>query len=219
MRMTHEQVNPTRMELMSFKERSALAQKGYQLLKQKRDILVIELMSILHRSVTLRDRLNDQMKRSYSSLYCAQSYHDSLELEGMALSVAKAESTSVGIRNAMGVKLPLVKMAEQRRLMSNRGYGLAYSSAKVDETAENFEIALELVLEVAEKEVSMKRLLLEIEKTKRRVNALDYIVIPWFKEAQKEITMKLEEVERGDLITLKSVKKQLENKAAKADHA
>ena len=79
-----EQVNPTRMELINVKERMLLADKGHQLLKQKRDVLVIELMTILHTSITVRDRLNGEMRRAYSSLAAAESYHSIFELENIA---------------------------------------------------------------------------------------------------------------------------------------
>ena len=98
----------------------------------------------------------------------------------------------------------------KERLLTDRGYSIPYSSAKVDEAARNFEKTLTLVIEAAQKEMSMKRLLREIEKTQRRVNALDYIVVPWLTQTQADITIKLDEMERGDLITLKSVKKKIE---------
>lgn len=216
--MTGEQLSPTRMELMGVKERITLAQKGYQLLKQKRDILIIELMAILHPSMTVRDRLNDQMKKAYRSLNEAQTYHNAIELENIAMSVRKSQNSEVAIRNVMGVKLPVVNPAPHKRTIRERGYGMAYSSARVDEAAENFEKSLDIIMEMAEKEISMKKLLLEIEKTKRRVNALDYIVIPWLQESQSIITIKLDEMERDDLVTLKSIKKHLEQEAA-VNHA
>jgi len=208
--MTFEPVNPTRMDLMAVKERTALAKRGYQLIKQKRDVLVIELKAILDTSVTIRDKLNEQMEKSYTALMSAQSHHGPLEMENIAMSVKRAPQTTVNVRNAMGVKLPQVTWEEKERLLTDRGYSILYSSAKVDEAARKFEQSLSLVLEAAQKEMSMKRLLREIEKTQRRVNALDYIVIPWLTQTQADITIKLDEMERGDLITLKTVKKKME---------
>ncbi|MFH0862865.1 MAG: V-type ATP synthase subunit D [Candidatus Altiarchaeota archaeon] len=217
--MTGEQLNPTRMELMGLKDRIALAKKGYQLLKQKRDVLILELMAILHPTLGIRDRLNEQVRRSYASLQAAQSYHHVLELENIAMSTSKAQEVEVTARNVMGVKVPAVNRARHGRRIRERGYGMAYSSAKIDETAANFEKTLELILELAEKEVSVKRLLKEVEKTKRRVNALDYIVIPWLQESQNEIAIKLDEMERYDLVTMKKVKNRLEQEAAALNHA
>jgi len=205
-----EQVNPTRMELINVKERMLLADKGHQLLKQKRDVLVIELMTILHTSITVRDRLNGEMKNAYSSLAAAESYHSIFELENIAQSVIQTQGAMVTVRNAMGVKLPSIKRTTHQRKLSQRGYSIVQSSAKVDESAENFEKALDVVLELAEKEVSMKKLLAEIEKTKRRVNALEYIMMPRLSDTRREITLKLDELERDNFVTLKSVKTHLE---------
>jgi V/A-type H+/Na+-transporting ATPase subunit D len=217
--MAQEQPNPTRMELMRVEERIRFANKGYQLLKQKRDILLIELMTLIHTSMTLRDSLNLQLAKSYSSLRQAQSYHGAAGLRSLAMAVPKTQDTSVGIRNAMGVRLPMISRIQEHRRIPDRGYGLASSSSKVDETAENFEKSLELILELAEKEVSMKKLLQEIEKTKRRVNSLDYIVLPWLADSRSEINLHLAEMEKDELITLKSVKRHLETASSGLNRA
>jgi V/A-type H+-transporting ATPase subunit D len=209
--MTSEQINPTRMELINIKSRISLALKGYLLLKQKRDVLIIELMTLVHTSASMRDRLNDQMKQAYGSLEEARAMHSSLELETVALTTRRSQSLTVGVRNIMGVKIPAVYRSQKSRRLADRGYSITHTSARIDETARNFERALDTVTELAEKEVSMKRLLTEIEKTKRRVNALDYIVIPWLNDTQKDISQKLEELERDNFTMLKSVKKYLEN--------
>lgn len=211
--MTGEQLNPTRMELIRVKERITLARKGYQLLKQKRDILLIELMSSLHSTVSLRDRINEQMSESYDALWAAQSYHSGLELETLAMASSREHDVRIAVRNVMGVRLPSITRTRAERRIKDRGYGLVYTSAKIDEAAEGFEKSLELILEAAEKETSVKRLLVEIEKTKRRVNALDYVVLPWLQDTRREITLKLDEIERYDLVTLKTVKRHLEELA------
>jgi V/A-type H+/Na+-transporting ATPase subunit D len=208
--MTFEPVNPTRMDLMALKERTALARMGYQIIRQKRDVLLIELKAILDSSMSIRDKLNAQMRRSYASLMGAQSHHGPLEMEGIAMSMKRAQATTVRIRNAMGVKLPQVSREKDDRTLLQRGYSIPYTSARVDEAAQRFEETLEIVMEAAQKELSMKRLLMEIEKTQRRVNALDYIVLPWLTDTQNDITIKLDEMERQDLLTLKEAKRKIE---------
>jgi V/A-type H+/Na+-transporting ATPase subunit D len=198
------------MELMTLKDKILIAQKGYQLLKQKRDTLIIELMTIVHTSTTLRDKLNKQISKSYTTLNATQSYHSIIELENTALSTHKTQSPTVELKNVMGVKLPTVNWLQKQRRLADRGWNPTSSSTKIDETAENFEKTLDIIMELAEKEITMKKLLIEIEKTKRRVNALDYIVLPWMQKTQNDITLKLDENERDDLITLKTVKKYLE---------
>jgi V/A-type H+-transporting ATPase subunit D len=205
-----EGANPTRMELINVKETITLAQKGHHLLKQKRDVLVIELMTLLHTSLTMRDKLNESMEKAYASLAQARSRHSLFELEGVALSVKKTAPLMVTVRNAMGVKLPMMKRSMKRRKISERGYSIVQSSARIDEAADHFERTLEMVLDLAEREIAMKKLLTEIEKTKRRVNALEYVRIPQLQDDRKSITFKLDEMERDSFITLRSVKARLE---------
>jgi V/A-type H+-transporting ATPase subunit D len=150
------------------------------------------------------------MASSYRCLQSAQSYHGITEIECMAMSTQPMDKTKVDIKNVMGVKLPLIAYSPKKRHIPERGYGIPYSSARVDEAAESFEKALDLIMEMAEKEVSMMRLLSEIERTKRRVNALESVVIPWLEESQKSVAVKLDELERADLTTLKEIKRQLE---------
>jgi V/A-type H+/Na+-transporting ATPase subunit D len=208
--MDTEPANPTRMELISVRERTGLARKGYQLLKQKRDVLVLELMSVLERSVALRRQLDARAIGSYAALCAAQTHHGVFEMENIAMSVRRTQQIKVSVRNAMGLKLPLISRQPEHRRLPERGYSIPYTTARVDEAAESFERALETVLELADKEASMKKILIEIEKTKRRVNALDSIVIPWLEQAETDISLKLEEMERDDIIALKSVKRKME---------
>jgi len=205
-----EQVAATRMEQINLKERISLAEKGHELIKQKRDILIIEMMTILHTSTTMRKRLNDHMRKAYESLGAAQAYHSIFEMENIALSVRKAQNVRVNVRNTMGVRLPTMKRVPTARRLTERGYSILYSSSRVDEAAENFEKALEMTLELAEREASMKRLLKEIEKSKRRVNALEYIILPKLEESKTEIMLQLDEMERDNFITLKYVKGMME---------
>jgi len=202
------------MELINTKERILLAEKGHELLKQKRDVLVLEFMDILHNSRLLRGKLNESMKAAYKALATAESYHSIFELENIALSVRETQRLKTSVRNTMGVKLPRIQRKPAKRRMSERGYSIIASSAKVDQTAENFEGVLDITLELAEKEVSMKKLLIEIEKNKRRVNALEYVMIPGLQATQRNITLKLDEMEREGFSTLKTIKTQMEKKAA-----
>ncbi|MEM3031047.1 MAG: V-type ATP synthase subunit D [Candidatus Micrarchaeia archaeon] len=208
-----EQFNPTRMELLKAKERIKLAVKGHRLLKQKRDALILEFFRILEKAKDLRGELNRRMASAFQSLAIAQAYHGVYELEAAALAVKRAPAVSVSVRNVMGVKIPSVTAQEVHKGFFDRGYGVLGSSAKIDEAAAGFENALDMVIKLAETENALKRLIREIEKTKRRVNALEYVLIPRLQSQAKSILFRLDEMERESFFTLKVIKKKLEKKA------
>lgn len=205
-----EGVKPTVMELLLTKAKIKLAENGHRLLKQKRDVLVLEFFGILERAKDLRAELNKQMARAFNSLALAEAYHGAIDVESTALAVRKVPGASITVRNVMGVKIASIDAPEVRKNLQERGYGIIGSSAKIDEAAASFEEALSMCLELAETENALKRLIREIEKTKRRVNALEYILIPTLKEQAKYILMRLDEMERDRFFTLKMIKKKFE---------
>ncbi|MEM3399863.1 MAG: V-type ATP synthase subunit D [Candidatus Micrarchaeia archaeon] len=204
-----ESFNPTRMELLKAKERIKLARKGHKLLKEKRDALVLEFFAILERARDLRSELNAQMKKAFLALAVAQAYHGIFEVENAALSSGAEMKVSVDVKNVMGVKIPIVETPRISRGIMERGYSFLATSAKIDEAAKEFEKALNMVFEVAATENALKRLIREIEKTKRRVNSLEYIVIPSLEKQAKIISFRLDEIEREGFVTLKVIKKKM----------
>ncbi len=208
-----ESFNPTRMELLKAKEKIKLARKGHKLLKQKRDALILEFFKILERAKDLRGELNRQMSAAYSSIAVAQAFHGSFEVEAAALSVQRAPSVAVSVRNIMGVKIPSIQAGGIReKNLLDRGYGVLGSSAKIDEASLAFERALVMVAQLAETENALKKLIREIEKTKRRVNALEYVVIPRLTEQSRLILFRLDEIERESFFMLKMVKRKMKRK-------
>lgn len=202
------------MELLNTKQRVVLAEKGYRLLKQKRDALIMELFAMLGKAKDLRFELNGQMAKAFKSLALAEAYHGVIALESAALAVKQAPELDVTTRNVMGVKIPRIEGVSVSKSLLERGYGVLGSSAKIDECAQNFETALDMVVQLAETETALKRLLREIEGTKRRVNALEYVLIPDLKRTSKYITMRLDEMERERFFSLKMIKKRLEAQGA-----
>ncbi|MCX6775243.1 MAG: V-type ATP synthase subunit D, partial [Candidatus Micrarchaeota archaeon] len=186
-----EQVKPTRMELLNIKEKIKLSEKGHKLLKQKRDVLILEFFAIFEKARDIRSELNAQMAKAFTSLAIAQVYHGIFEIESASLAVKKAPGVRVTVRNVMGVKIPKVESSYVKKGLMDRGYGLLGSSAKIDEAAESFEGALDTIIKLSETETALKRLIEETEKTKRRVNALEYVILPRFKEQAKYINMRL----------------------------
>ena len=154
------------------------------------------------------------MGGAYKSLGVAEAYHGYYELESLALSIKKAPGVEVKGKNVMGVRIPEIKGTDVKKSTLERGYSFIGSSAKIDEASASFEQSLDMIIKLAETENALKRLLREIEKTKRRVNALEYIMIPSLKGKAKYISMRLDEIERDQFIALKIMKKKLGNKKA-----
>ncbi len=209
-----EEVKTTRLELIEMRGRIRLAKNGHKLLKQKRDVLVLEFFKIMKQAKDLRSELNERMKKAFEALAVAQAYHGILEMESITGVVQKAPPVQVETRNVMGVNIPSIRTEYAQKKAGQRGYSIQGSSAKIDEAAEAFEKSLELVLKLAETENALKRLIKEIEKTKRRVNALDYIMIPDLERKAKYIILRLEEMEREQFISLKTIKAKLEKENA-----
>ncbi|MBN2478022.1 V-type ATP synthase subunit D [Candidatus Micrarchaeota archaeon] len=213
------EVTPTRMELIKTKDRIALAKKGHKLLKQKRDALILEFFELLKKAKNLRGELNEQIRSAYKSLYTAQMYHSLPELENVALNCRKDISVDMEVRNVMGVKIPSIEMENVQISppILERGYSIVGTSAKIDNAVDNFSKVFEMTLKIAETETAIKRLILEIEKTKRRVNALEFVLLPKLEEQKKMIQFRLDEMERDSFVSLKVIKRKLEQKAKEKD--
>jgi len=205
-----DQPNPTRMELLKAKTRVKLAKNGHKLLKQKRDALIMEFFKILGQAQDLRSELNKQMKIAYTALAVAQAYHGMQEIESAALAVKRAPGVKVDVRNIMGVKIPSLEASQVEKSLLSRGYSVVGTSAKIDEVAEAFEKATDLVFKLSQTENAIRRLILEIEKTKRRVNSLEFVLIPRLQGQVKLISFRLEEMERDSFVMLKTIKRKLE---------
>ncbi|NYZ76915.1 V-type ATP synthase subunit D [Candidatus Micrarchaeota archaeon] len=206
-------VNPTRMELIKTKERIALAKKGHKLLKQKRDALILEFFKILKKAEDLRGELAKKMAKGYRSLAVAQLYHPVHQLEKVSLDLRKDIDLDVEVRNVMGVKIPSIEVKmEQKDFIRLPGYSVAGTSAKIDEAVQDFDEILAMVIKLAQTETAIKRLILEIEKTKRRVNALEYVLVPRLEDTKNLIAFRLDEMERDSFVSLKSIKRKLEEK-------
>ncbi len=211
-----QDVNPTRMELIKTKDRIKLAQKGHKLLKQKRDALILEFFKIMKKAKDLRGQLAVKMNKGYKSLAKAETYHNIQELSKVSLDLRKDISVDIEVRNVMGVKIPNINISELENtyFMDIDSYSIAGTSAKIDDAVGDFSEILEMVIRLAETETAMKRLILEIEKTKRRVNALEFVVIPQLEQTKKDIQFRLEEMERDSFVSLKTIKRKLEKEKA-----
>ena len=212
--MAEDDIKTTRLELIETRNKVSLAERGHHLLKQKQDVLILEFFKILGKAKDLRNELNAQMGRAFNTLAVAEAYHGIQELEAVALAVKTASGINVSVKNVMGVRIPEIRGRDVKKRLTERGYSIVGTSAKIDEAAGAFENSLEMVIKLAETENSLKRLVREIEKTKRRVNALEHILIPKLKGQVKLIAMRLEGLERDQFIALKMVKRKLAAKKA-----
>ncbi len=209
-----ERANPTRMELLKTKARIKLARKGHKLLKQKRDALIMEFFKILGKARDLRGELNIRMKRAYRTLSLTQQEHSTFELEGVAAGMEKELGLGVKVRNIMGVRIPEITSEFEKKPYLEKGYSIIGTSAAIDAVVEDFEEVLKIAITLAETETAIRRLILEIEKTKRRVNALEYVLLPRMEKQKTDITMRLEELERDSFVSLKVIKRRLEKEGA-----
>ncbi|HSO25109.1 MAG TPA: V-type ATP synthase subunit D [Methanobacteriaceae archaeon] len=206
-----EGINPTRMELLKLKDREKLAVKGYSLLKEKRNALIMEFFNILERVKGSRENVEEKLNEAFEDLTAAQVIMGDLSVNKAALSVKESIEVDIDSRSIMGVVVPVVdSTTSPERTVVERGYGFVDTSVKLDEAAKKFEESIALIIELGEIEKTIILLAGEIESTKRRVNALEHIIIPRLKNTVKYIEMRLEEMERENFVRLKMIKKSME---------
>lgn len=207
---TAENIQPTRGELLNLKRRIELAERGHELLREKRDALITEFFDNLDLLKGKRDDVEDKLEDAFEALITARAVMGSPEVEKAADVATRDLDVDIDSRNIMGVEVPVMESEDLGRDISERGYNLRQSSAKLDEATDKFEEALQAILELAEIEEIVKLLAQEIEKTKRRVNSLEHVLIPDLKDNKEYIEMRLEEQEREDKFRLKRVKEKME---------
>ena len=204
--MSTADVKPTRMELIETKRKIKLSKSGYKLLKMKRDGLIMEFFELLPKVKDLRGQLSELYKDAMEKLAVAVAADGKTALESAANCLNKPPEVTLSSKNIMGVVVPAVKVTPVEKSLEDRGYGLVGTSIRVDEAVHAFEKLSEMIILAAEGETTMKKLLDEIESTKRRVNALEFKVIPNLEEIAKYISFRLEELERESIFGLKRIK-------------
>jgi V/A-type H+/Na+-transporting ATPase subunit D len=200
-----QDIKPTRSELLKVKKQIKLALSGHSLLKKKRDGLILEFFEILKKAKTLRQELVEEYKIALGKMNVARALEGDLRIKSIAMAIREIPEIKLTTKNIMGVKVPKIEKVDIQKAMMNRGFGI-YNSAAIDEAASSYEKVVEKVLLAAEIETSMRKLLNEIEKTKRRVNALEFVVMPRLKKTQNFIRLRLEEMERENIFRMKRIK-------------
>lgn len=207
-----QNVKPTRMELLKLRRRVKLADKGHRLLKEKRDALISEFMVVIKEYKDARKGVEENLKVAFYNLLMAEVLLGSRDLEQISGITLRDINLDFMTKNIMGVSVPIMKVDNLIRRVHERGYGFLSTNAKLDDAAKNFEESILSIVKLAEIEESVRRIAEEVEKTKRRVNALEYIVIPRLKATIKHIEMRMEEIERESFLRLKKIKASLEAK-------
>ncbi|WP_040212200.1 V-type ATP synthase subunit D [Clostridium polynesiense] len=208
-------VNPTRMELTRLKKRLATATRGHKLLKDKQDELMRQFISMIKHNNKLRKSVEDELQASLKDFVMARAVMSSEFLEE-AIAMPKEHITvEVSKKNIMSVNVPVMNFI--RKLEGDEGsiypYGFANTSSDLDDAIRKLYDILPRLLELAEVEKACQLMSDEIEKTRRRVNALEYMTIPQLEETIKYIRMKMDENERGALTRLMKVKTLIEEKS------
>ena len=204
--MSIADVKPTRSELIVTRRRIKLSISGHKLLKMKRDGLIIEFFELLPKVKDMRSQLVELYTVADKKLAVAMVADGKSALRSAANCVRTPPQVELSEHNIMGVVVPKIKVSTIQKSVEERGYGLIGTSVRIDESVHAFEKLAEKVLEAAELETTMKKLLDEIESTKRRVNALEFKVIPQLEEVAAYITLRLEELERENIFRLKRIK-------------
>ena len=204
--MSIADVKPTRSELIATRRRIKLSISGHKLLKMKRDGLIIEFFELLPKVKDMRSQLVGLYTVADKKLAVAMVADGKSALRSAANCVRTPPQVELSENNIMGVVVPKIKVSTIQKSVEERGYGLIGTSVRIDESVHAFEKLAEKVLEAAELETTMKKLLDEIESTKRRVNALEFKVIPQLEEVAAYITLRLEELERENVFRLKRIK-------------
>lgn len=209
--MTRLNVNPTRMELNKLKTRLKTATRGHKLLKDKTDEMIRRFSVIIRENKRLRDEIESEIANIFSSFALARSVMTKPEIE-LAFSVPSVTiDLDCDFKNIMSVNVPNVQMQEIQS-ESKYPYSLAAVTSEADYSVRLVGEISDKLIKLAAIEKTSIMLANEIEKSKRRVKALEYILIPNIEETIKYITMKLEENERGSRTRLMKVKTMLENK-------
>lgn len=209
--MAMENVTPTRTELIKIKGRIKLSRTGYKLLKMKRDGLMYELFEVLPKVKDIRSNLVTHYRECLRKMAVAQSVEGVLAIRSVAYTRQEPPTMEMGRKNIMGVVVPKFEGGDTvKKPITKRGYGILGTTSLIDEVVDAYEDLVDEILRAAELETTMKRLLEEVEKTKRRVNALEFKVIPELEEQRDFITLRLEEIERENIFRLKKIKGKAE---------
>jgi V/A-type H+-transporting ATPase subunit D len=202
-------IPPTRMQLLRLKRRGVIARRGHKLLKDKQDELMRQILALISQIRDLRLKIEDELKRAFGYFYFASSKQAPKATDEALLATTKTIDIDYTTKRILNLKIPKFSETVSGGLI---GYGFMTTSGDLDLALLKIDQLIAHLLELAELEKSLELLATEIEKTRRRVNALEYILIPSIDETIRFINLKLSEMERGDLTRLMRVKEIVRGK-------
>jgi V/A-type H+-transporting ATPase subunit D len=205
--MARLNVNPTRMELTRLKTRLRTARRGHKLLKDKRDELMKQFLDMMRKNRDLRRKVEEKLARARESFSAAAAVMSPESLNQALMYPKQGVSLDLSFKNIMSVDVPVYHYRTKNDDPADiYPYGYAATSGELDDALLYLSETFQDMLELAQVEKSVQLMAQEIEKTRRRVNALEYVMIPQLEETIRYITMKLDENERGNLTRLMKVK-------------
>ena len=205
--MAEIRVNPTRMEMKLYQTRYQTARRGHKLLKDKRDELMRQFLDVVREDKTLREKVERALKDVYGGFTVAGAVSSPKMLQEALICPKKEGKLAVEYRNLMSVNVPVFQLQiHAEGNVDHYNYGMAFTSGELDSALRSLNGILEDLLRMAELEKTAQLLAEEIERTRRRVNALEYILMPQYLEIIRTIRMRLEENERGNTTRLMKVK-------------
>ena len=208
--MASTAITPTRMVLNQLKGRLKTARRGHKLLKDKRDELMRQFMDVVKRNKELRIRVEEGLTAAFASLQVASSIMSPEMMEQALLYPRQSVELGMTYKNIMSVNVPRYSFHTKNNDPSEvYPYGFAQTSGELDDALEKLSLVFQDMLELAEVEKTMQLLAEEIEKSRRRVNALEYVMIPELEGNIKYISMKLEENENATKVRLLKVKEMV----------
>jgi len=205
-------VSTTRAEFLIHKEQIQLAWQGHELLEKKRTVLVKEFMRMVSTVTKHADALQQTAVKASRSLARAEAIAGVEAVHSASLAARGKLTLGMKMVNVMGVKIPQFSRHGIGRSLLERGYAISGTSVSVDEAATAFEDEIETILQLAESELRLTRLSREIQRTSRRLNALEHYLIPQLESELKYIQMALDERERSDHFRMKLIKRALQEK-------
>ncbi len=206
--MPQSNIKTTRIEMIRTKARIKVASKGLELLKLKRSSLVLEFFNLAKQIQLLKANLRQSVERAMDSVKIAEVDAGRISLERIAVEQTPVMA-GVEAKNVMGVRIPNVNI--EARAASSVAYELISVPTSVEDAKRNYRKLFQLLIDVAEKESSLRKLLYEIEKLNRRSNAIENVVIPNLKEKATYIKQRLEDLERDQIVSLKFIKRKMVN--------
>ncbi|MDG6225553.1 MAG: V-type ATP synthase subunit D [Candidatus Thermoplasmatota archaeon] len=212
-----EGINPTRMELLSTRRKRILAEKGHKLLGEKRDALVVQFFDIIKRRKELRSEVRSSFEGAQVHIQNAMAVLGYETIRSYTLGIEPYPAPRISMLNIMGVRVPTIEGRDPED--KDKPWSLGSTPQALDDSMTAYRGAIRSLLKLAEVESAMERIAVEIEKTKRRVNALEHIFIPRLRNTERYITMQLQEREREDFFRRKRIKAIMENKALEAGRA